>query len=129
MPSPVPERWREFVPVAGCRGKVRKLSFSSACGILPCTGVTVTAHYVCYLGTSMKQIDSSRDRGCPLKVQLGRGGVVRGLEAALAAMVAGERSRVWMAGSYGYGKKGVKGEVPPNCPLVMDVELIGWEVT
>ena len=130
--------------VPGCRGKVRKLSLpSSAAGsssslqpsatsvvsssCRPCNRTLVTAHYICYLGTNMKQIDSSRERGRPLQVVLGDRAVVQGLEAALRSMTAGERSRVWMAGSYGDGRKGVKGEVPPNCPIVMDVEVLGWE--
>ena len=76
----------------------------------------------------MKQIDSSRERGHPLRVALGRGGVIRGLDLALRTMRAGESCRVWMAGSYGYGPKGVKGEIPPNAPLLMDIEVLGWEL-
>jgi FKBP-type peptidyl-prolyl cis-trans isomerase len=134
MPSPPPDRWKEYVPVPRCGGKVRKLTICpggspepqpATSG--PCRGVTVTAHYICFLANTRKLIDSSRDRGRPLRFRLGLGEVVRGLDAAVAAMSPGERSMVWIAGSFGYGRAGVKGEVPPDAPLLMEVEVLGWE--
>ncbi len=48
-------------------------------------------------------VDSSRDRGEPLAIMVGRGGLIAGVESALRGKAAGERFDVRVAPEDGYG--------------------------
>jgi len=50
-------------------------------------------------------VDSSRDRGEPLAVLIGRGGLIRGVEDALAGKSAGDRFEVSVPPEQGYGPR------------------------
>ncbi len=50
-------------------------------------------------------VDSSRERGEPLVVLLGQGGLIAGVEAALSGRSAGERFEVRVTPAQGYGER------------------------
>ena len=73
--------------------------------------------------------EDSRQRGIPLRVQLGAGTLVEGLEAAVLGMVEGERAEVLVAPRAGYGKAGYWCGpcVDGSRTLLYDVELLRVE--
>ena len=120
-----------MIPVDGSRCKVRKKVLvdgdpQSSC---PPLGSNVTVHYKGYLlnGSKPKDIGDSRVKNRPLTFRLGHREVIRGWDFALRTFRLGEKSTVWVAASYAYGDKGVKGEIPPKRSLMFEIELIGWE--
>ncbi len=40
-------------------------------------------------------------------------------------MSLGQRAKLTVSPDFGYGSKGVPGAIPPNSPLIFDVELLG----
>ncbi|RUS90400.1 hypothetical protein EGW08_001895 [Elysia chlorotica] len=81
-------------------------------------------HYVGTLTESGKKIDSSFDTGDPLEFQLGAGHVIKGGEEGLTDMCVGEKRKLIIPASKGYGSKGRGESIPPNAGLTFEVELI-----
>ncbi|MCB9703850.1 MAG: FKBP-type peptidyl-prolyl cis-trans isomerase [Myxococcales bacterium] len=90
-------------------------------------GVRVVLHYATTLAGSADEIDGSRGRGRPLRAILGRGELVRGLEAGLVGMRVGGRRRVIVPPQHGYGPKGLGEVIPPLTDVIFDVELLAVE--
>ncbi|ELP5727734.1 FKBP-type peptidyl-prolyl cis-trans isomerase [Vibrio vulnificus] len=65
--------------------------------------------------------DSSVQRGEPISFNLNQ--VIKGWQEGLQYMVEGEKVRLFIPSSLGYGKSG-SGPIPPASVLVFDVELI-----
>nr|WP_217904634.1 FKBP-type peptidyl-prolyl cis-trans isomerase [Vibrio sp. 05-20-BW147] len=65
--------------------------------------------------------DSSVERGEPISFNLNQ--VIKGWQEGLQYMVEGEKVRLFIPSSLGYGKSG-SGPIPPASVLVFDVELI-----
>lgn len=72
-----------------------------------------------------QQIDSSAGRG-PFSFTLGANQVIRGWDAGLAGMRVGGLRRLVIPPELAYGAAG-NGPVPPNWPLIFDVELVSVE--
>ena len=92
----------------------------------PKHGQKVTCHYVLTLADGTK-IDSSRDRGKPFTFNIGLGEVIAGWDEGVVEMSLGERARLTISPTLGYGVGGVPGHVPPDAVLLFDVELIKIE--
>lgn len=92
-------------------------------GEMPTAGQTVYVHYTGWLADGTK-FDSSFDRGKPLDFVLGQGRVIKGWDEALATMRVGERRRLQIPPSIGYGERGAGGMIPPGATLVFEVELM-----
>ena len=92
-------------------------------GEAPRPGQTVWVHYTGWLASGAK-FDSSFDRGQPLDFVLGEGRVIKGWEEAVATMRVGERRRLEIPPSLGYGERGAGGMIPPGATLVFEVELV-----
>lgn len=60
-------------------------------------------HYV--LTVNGEQVDSSRDRGEPLSILAGHGGLIPGMENALIGHAVGDRFQVSIAPADGYGER------------------------
>lgn len=49
--------------------------------------------------------------------------VVRGFELAISKMAPGERRTIWLTSDLAFGERGSRGIVPPNTPVVYELEL------
>ena len=86
-------------------------------------GSGVAVHYTGYLEDGTK-FDSSVERGQPFTFVLGQGQVIKGWDEGIALLKVGEKARLIIPPTLGYGENGT-GPIPPNATLVFDVELIG----
>lgn len=67
--------------------------------------------------------DDSHNHGRPFEFVLGRGMVIRGWEEGVLGMCVGEKRRLLVPPSMGYGSHAV-GPIPANSDLLFDVELV-----
>jgi peptidylprolyl isomerase len=90
-------------------------------------GQVVEFHYTGWLlddGRRGKKFDSSVDRFRPLKVSLGAGLVIKGLDEGIQGMKAGGRREIVIPPELGYGVRGADRAVPSNATLIYEVELL-----
>lgn len=90
-------------------------------------GKSPTAHslvVVHYEGKLLdgKVFDSSYKRQLPQELRVD--GVIPGWQEALQLMKKGDKWRLWVPPELGYGERGAGALIPPNAPLMFDVELI-----
>jgi FKBP-type peptidyl-prolyl cis-trans isomerase len=86
------------------------------------TGDFLTVDYVGTLEDGTK-FDSSIDRGRPFSFTLGQNRVIQGWEQGMLGMKIGEKRRLTIPASLGYGSYG-SGMIPPNATLIFEVELL-----
>ena len=93
-------------------------------------GKSVVVHYTGWLYEPAaadghgKKFDSSVDRGTPFSFFLGSGRVIKGWDEGVAGMKVGGKRTLVIPPEMGYGARGAGGVIPPNAPLLFDVELI-----
>jgi len=85
-------------------------------------GDNVSVHYTGKL-LNGKKFDSSVDRGTPIRFQVGVGQVIRGWDEGISTMKVGEKSIFLIPSPLAYGDRDM-GEIPPNSPLIFEVELV-----
>jgi len=95
-------------------------------GAVASSGKKVTVHYTGTL-TDGKVFDSSETRKAPFTFTLGQGQVIPGWDQGVDGMKVGERRRLSIPSALAYGAKGVGNVIPPNSPLLFEVELISVE--
>ena len=87
-------------------------------------GRQAVMNYIGYLPDG-KSFDSSCTAGRPFDLSLGAGQVIQGWEQGIPGMKVGGHRRLFIPASLGYGAQGAGGGViPPNTPLIFDVELV-----
>lgn len=95
----------------------------------PKKGSVVTVHYTGWLNDGNdgegKKFDSSVDRGQTFQFVLGVGQVIKGWDEGVAGMKVGEKRRLYIPATLGYGARGAGAVIPPNANLIFDVELFG----
>lgn len=86
----------------------------------PANESKITVHYEGKLidGTVF---DSSIERGAPINFGLNQ--VIKGWQEGLQLMSVGDKYRLFIPSTLGYGTKGT-GPIPPSSVLIFDVELI-----
>ena len=92
-------------------------------GRLAVPGDRLVMHYTLWLPSGTK-IDSSYDRGEPLRLTLGGRGLIEGWTEGATHMTVGEKRRIVVPYELGYGKKGSRPDIPPYATLVFELELI-----
>lgn len=98
-------------------------AFKEGSGAGAKNGDSVSVHYVGTL-TNGQKFDSSIDRGTSFSFQLGAGQVIQGWEKGILGMKVGEKRRLTIPPSLGYGERGAGGVIPPNATLIFEVEML-----
>lgn len=92
-------------------------------GAKPEKGQTVSVHYKGQLADGTV-FDSSFKRNQPIDFALGVGQVIPGWDEGIALLGVGDKARLVIPSDLAYGSAGAGGVIPPNAPLVFDVELV-----
>ncbi len=90
-------------------------------------GKTAVVHYTGWLdekGAKGKKFDSSVDSGQPFSFPLGAGMVIKGWDEGVAGMKVGGKRTLHIPAQLAYGEMGAPPVIPPNAPLIFDVELL-----
>eukprot|EP00300_Choanocystis_sp_HF-7_P040345 c6824_g1_i1.p1 GENE.c6824_g1_i1~~c6824_g1_i1.p1 ORF type:complete len:149 (+),score=37.34 c6824_g1_i1:28-447(+) len=90
-------------------------------------GDKIAVHYTGRLYEGGKEFDSSRTRGQPFELTLGVGQVIKGWDEGLIGMCAGEKRVLTIPSHLAYGSRGAGGLIPPDAPLIFDVELLEFK--
>ena len=96
-------------------------------GETPQKGQHVTVHYTGWLddnGKTGTKFDSSVDRNQPFTFIIGVGQVIKGWDEGVMGMKVGEKRRLIIPATLGYGAHGAGRLIPPHATLIFDVELI-----
>ena len=90
-------------------------------------GDEVELHYACLLARSACCMDSSRSKPCsrrePMRVEVGSGRVVEGMDRGLCQLGLGDLARIHVPARLGYGDE-LAGPIPPGSALVFEVEVV-----
>jgi peptidylprolyl isomerase len=92
-------------------------------GLSPEKGQMVVVHYTGWLPDGTK-FDSSVDRGQPFSFQIGIGRVIKGWDEGVMSMKVGGKRMLFIPPELGYGSRGAGNVIPPNAPLIFEVELL-----
>ncbi len=87
-------------------------------------GSKVSADYTGYLLDGTK-FDSSYDRGQPIKFNVGR--MIQGWNEWLMEVNTGTKSKLLIPSHLAYGKRGFGNSIPPDSPLVFEVEVVAQQ--
>jgi FKBP-type peptidyl-prolyl cis-trans isomerase FkpA len=87
-------------------------------------GQTIRIHYVGTLENG-QVFDSSRKKGEPATFTIGVGKVIKGWDEGVPGMKVGEKRKLTIPPSAGYGALGKPPQIPPNAPLTFELELMG----
>jgi FKBP-type peptidyl-prolyl cis-trans isomerase len=103
--------------------ELKKEDLAPGTGPAAKTGDTVKVHYT---GTLLdgKKFDSSRDRNEPFEFTLGQGMVIKGWDEGVVGMKKGGKRKLTIPADKAYGKPGRPPTIPPDSPLIFDVELV-----
>ncbi|XP_013179227.1 PREDICTED: FK506-binding protein 2 isoform X2 [Papilio xuthus] len=103
--------------------KIDVVSVPEECTTKSKHGDMLTMHYTGTLENGHK-FDASYDRDQPFTFQLGVGQVIKGWDQGLVDMCVGEKRKLTIPSSLGYGERGAGNVIPPHATLYFEVELI-----
>lgn len=87
------------------------------------SGDTIVVNYKGTLLDGTK-FDSSYDRGQPFETQIGVGQVIKGWDVGIIGMKVGGKRKLTIPSNLAYGEQGAGGAIPPNAPLIFEIELL-----
>ncbi len=90
-------------------------------GESPKPGQNVTVRYTGMLEDGT-EFDS--DRGQPYPFRIGTGVVIKGWDEGVMTMKVGGKRRLIIPARLGYGASGNPPTIPPNAPLIFDIQLL-----
>lgn len=102
--------------------KVEVVKSTENCSRKSKKGDILSMHYT---GTLLdgKEFDSSRQRNEPFRFQIGLGQVIKGWDQGLLDMCVGDKRKLTVPPSLGYGEAGAGDRIPPGSTLVFETEL------
>ncbi|XP_030753492.1 FK506-binding protein 2 isoform X3 [Sitophilus oryzae] len=103
--------------------KIDVVSKPEVCQVKSKNGDMLTMHYTGTLNDGTK-FDSSLDRDQPFTFQLGVGQVIKGWDQGLLDMCVGEKRKLTIPPSLGYGDRGAGNVIPGKATLTFEVELM-----
>nr|WP_314289846.1 peptidylprolyl isomerase [uncultured Capnocytophaga sp.] len=89
-------------------------------------GKQVSVHYTGML-LDKTVFDSSYRRNQPLTFTVGIGQVIQGWDEGILLLNEGDKARFVIPSELAYGSRGAGGIIPPNAPLIFDIELVSVE--
>lgn len=92
-------------------------------GEQPQKGQYVAVHYTGML-LDKTVFDSSYRRCEPIEFKVGVGQVISGWDEGIMLLHQGDKARLVIPAELAYGSRGAGGVIPPNAPLIFDVELV-----
>ncbi len=101
--------------------RIRMLSEGS--GPIPSRGQNVSVHYTGRFAGG-EVFDSSYSRNKPLQFKAGSGQVIEGWDEAMLYLPEGSKAVLYIPSDLAYGSRGAGGVIPPNTPLVFEVEMV-----
>lgn len=102
------------------------LEIAAGDGRTPQAGDILTMHFVGTLPDGT-EFGNSRAQGQPVQALYGREQLFPGWEEALSLMQAGGSAQVVIPPELAFGEQGLGGVIPPNSPIIMDIELLSVE--
>ena len=90
------------------------------------SGQEVTVNYTGTLADGTK-FDSSYDRKTPFTFTLGAGNVIKGWDLGIVGMKVGEKRKLTIPASMGYGVSGVPSVIPGNATLYFEVDMVSFK--
>lgn len=110
-------------------GEVTNGTNETDCVMPSATAPYVELHYEGFLVESGEKFDSSVEQGYPMIARLdlppsGKGTLIRGWEAALPLLRAGEKAELTIASRYAYGEAGSAPDIPPHADLRFTLEVL-----
>lgn len=100
----------------------RDISVGSSSAVVE-AGDTIVIHYI---GAFMdkKIFDSSLQRNEPFTFQVGGGQIIKGIEQGVLGMKIGGKRLLQIPAELAYGAAGQGGVIPPNTPLLFQIDLL-----
>lgn len=107
-------------PVIELSGRDLSVGSSSAAVV---AGDTITIHYIGAF-TDGKIFDSSYQANKPITFQVGAGQIIKGVELGVVGMKIGGKRQIQIPADLAYGAAGQGNVIPPNTPLIFEIELL-----
>lgn len=86
-------------------------------------GKKVSILYTGWLANG-KEFSATDDPDIPMELTVGNGMQIKGWDEGITGMRVGGKRQLRIPASAAYGAKGAPPKVPPNAPLIMDVQLV-----
>ncbi|KAJ8771450.1 hypothetical protein K2173_026627 [Erythroxylum novogranatense] len=102
---------------------IEELAMGKPNGKRASPGSQVSVRYIGKLKKNGQIFDSNVGRA-PFKFRLGVGQVIKGWDVGVNGMRTGDKRRLTIPPSMGYGSEGAGKKIPPNSWLVFDVDLV-----
>lgn len=124
-PSPTPAATPSKVsgPPRTTASGVKYWDITVGTGAEAVKGKKVSILYTGWLANG-KEFSATDDPDIPMELTVGNGMQIKGWDEGITGMRVGGKRQLRIPASAAYGAKGAPPKVPPNAPLIMDVQLV-----